>query len=251
MSLQHESTVLNQRSGGILHKLSDVQVSWPPEAAGSPTDPSRIPQLRGFEAARRRPNAWWTCRGLQIKARAAAHVEVTGTLNRPTCDGKVHLRRLRDAVLNSQATPPDLWRDRRDGAAPRRGPPAVRHLSERASSTATHRSTHLPAQRLGVVSRSAATPLLARWRARGVALHTLDVGTASGRALGVLLAGAAFLVSVCGARALDTQRALFAAAARAGVRRLVPSDFAPACPRGVALLQDSVRARAPRARARR
>jgi hypothetical protein len=102
-------------------------------------------------------------------------------------------------------------------------------------------------QRIGVISRFASTPLLEQWKEQDIEIRTLDVGSANEAQLGTLLEGVDYLVSFCTPAAFDTQRKLFEAAKKAGVRRVVPSDFGPWCPPGVTMLQDIVRLRSHRA----
>jgi hypothetical protein len=71
-------------------------------------------------------------------------------------------------------------------------------------------------------------------------VRIIDVSSASPSELERVLAGVDVIVSVVGGPpdGFQAQRPLFAAAKAAGVKRIVPSDFATVCPPGVRDLQD-------------
>ena len=73
----------------------------------------------------------------------------------------------------------------------------------------------------------------------------IDVAAAGPAELKATLAGVDFIVSVVTATVLGLQRVLFEAAKEAGVKRVIPSDFATTCPPGVRDLHDQVPADAP------
>jgi hypothetical protein len=72
-----------------------------------------------------------------------------------------------------------------------------------------------------------------------VELFEMDVTKDSEEQLVQKLQGVDIIVSVVAAEALETQRPLFRAAKKAGVKRVVPSDFATPAPEGVMLLHDT------------
>lgn len=100
--------------------------------------------------------------------------------------------------------------------------------------------SHATIQRVAAISRTADKPEVAKYRAAGVDVRVVDVATATPSELKAALLGVDFIVSVITALALETQRALFAAAKEAGVKRVIPSDFATVCPPGVRTLHDKV-----------
>lgn len=91
-----------------------------------------------------------------------------------------------------------------------------------------------------MTSRNAKNPLLSKWAEHGVKASIIDVPAASHEELVKMLQGVNIIVSFAGPAAFESQKALFKAAKEAGVGRVVPSDFGPACPPGVMRIQDLV-----------
>lgn len=91
-----------------------------------------------------------------------------------------------------------------------------------------------------MTSRNAVNPLLSKWAEHDVKASIIDVPTASHEELVKMLQGVDIVVSFIGAGAFESQKPLFKAAKDAGVGRVVPSDFGPACPPGIMRIQDIV-----------
>jgi hypothetical protein len=96
-------------------------------------------------------------------------------------------------------------------------------------------------QKLGVLSRSASNPHIQKFAAQGIETRIIDVNTASHEDLVRILESVDVLVSFVGLGGFESQKPLFKAAKDAGVGRVVPSDFGPACGPGVMHVQDEVR----------
>ncbi|KAL1745574.1 hypothetical protein HDZ31DRAFT_36071 [Schizophyllum fasciatum] len=87
--------------------------------------------------------------------------------------------------------------------------------------------------------RSATAPATVELQARGVEiLLCKDLAAATHEELVRLVSGADVLISAISTFLLDAQRPLFAAAKEAGVRRVVPCDFATHAPPGVMVQHD-------------
>ncbi|KAI4518959.1 NAD(P)-binding protein [Schizophyllum commune Loenen D] len=93
--------------------------------------------------------------------------------------------------------------------------------------------------RVAVIVRSPNKPVVQDLMNRGVEiLVCADYNKASHAELVQLLAGTDVLIATVHAYVLDAQRPLFAAAKKAGVKRVVPDDFSAHTPPGVMLMAD-------------
>ncbi|KAL1727084.1 hypothetical protein EV714DRAFT_286742 [Schizophyllum commune] len=93
--------------------------------------------------------------------------------------------------------------------------------------------------RVAAIVRSADKPAVVDFKNRGVEILICpDLAKATHAELVELLKGADFVVSTVHAVILSAQRALFAAAKEAGVKRVVPDDFSSHAPPGAMLLND-------------
>lgn len=92
--------------------------------------------------------------------------------------------------------------------------------------------------RVAALARSAGKPILVDMIARGVVVHELDHATATFEELKEVLTGVDTLISTTYFSAIMSQVRMFDAAKAAGVKRVVPDDFATSAPRGIMLLHD-------------
>lgn len=91
---------------------------------------------------------------------------------------------------------------------------------------------------LGVRPTSLSKPKVSEFRERGVEIRAIDLDDPTADALDAALKGADIVISTMIFSEVEKQIPLIDAAKRAGVKRFIPSDWAPPCVRGVRRLYD-------------
>ncbi|KAI5890646.1 NAD(P)-binding protein [Schizophyllum commune H4-8] len=92
--------------------------------------------------------------------------------------------------------------------------------------------------RIAIVARDLAKPAVSRFADQGVAIHKADLLSVTQERLEEILAGADIVIASLLPNCMDAQKKIADAGKAVGIKRFVPNDFGPSCPKGVMNLQD-------------
>ena len=97
-----------------------------------------------------------------------------------------------------------------------------------------------PSQRIAIVARDLSKPAASRFAEQGAAIHKADLLSATQERLEEILAGADIAIAALLPNCIEAQKKIADAGKAVGIKRFVPNDFGPSCPKGVMILQDRV-----------
>ncbi|KAL1685498.1 NmrA-like family-domain-containing protein [Schizophyllum commune] len=92
--------------------------------------------------------------------------------------------------------------------------------------------------RIAIVARDLSKPAASRFAEQGAAIHKADLLSATQERLEEILAGADIAIAALLPNCIEAQKKIADAGKAVGIKRFVPNDFGPSCPKGVMILQD-------------
>ncbi|KAL1657664.1 NmrA-like family-domain-containing protein [Schizophyllum commune] len=92
--------------------------------------------------------------------------------------------------------------------------------------------------RIAIVARDLSKPAASRFAEQGAAIHKADLLSATQERLEEILTGADIAIAALLPNCIEAQKKIADAGKAVGIKRFVPNDFGPSCPKGVMILQD-------------
>ncbi|KAI4525828.1 NAD(P)-binding protein [Schizophyllum commune Loenen D] len=92
--------------------------------------------------------------------------------------------------------------------------------------------------RIAIVARDLSKPAASRFAEQGAAIHKADLLSATQERLEEILTGADIAIAALLPNCIEAQKRIADAGKAVGIKRFVPNDFGPSCPKGVMILQD-------------
>ncbi|KAL1755505.1 NmrA-like family-domain-containing protein [Schizophyllum commune] len=92
--------------------------------------------------------------------------------------------------------------------------------------------------RIAIVARDLSKPAATRFAEQGAAIHKADLLSATQERLEEILASADIAIAALLPNCIEAQKKIADAGKAVGIKRFVPNDFGPSCPKGVMILQD-------------
>ncbi|KAI4521428.1 hypothetical protein EV121DRAFT_296623 [Schizophyllum commune] len=92
--------------------------------------------------------------------------------------------------------------------------------------------------RIAIVARDLSKPAVSWFAEQGVAIHKADLLSVTQERLEEILAGAETAIAALLPNCIEAQKKIADAGKAVGIKRFVPNDFGPSCPKGVMILQD-------------